>query len=621
MPFRSSLARLASSTRLAYLAAVLAGICYLAQVIVYAHTSLSNLDEGAYLYKGMLFASGQYWPYQEYGPWTNHMPLSFLIPGATQVLFAPGLRSGRYLVIVIGLLLLLGVWLVARRLGGKWWAAAAVAVLALNSVLITAYSLVVSQILIACLLAWALVFTLGEDRPTWQLSLGAALAGISVATRENLLPMFPILLGYIFWQHGWRRGAWAAFAGTLTLGLLHAIFWSGILSVWAGWIPIALLDPWRVNAGGVAIWNPVVSLESRLYSFTQGLRTSFIPLVSMACFAPLVLRKKQWSSSTNWKMATFLSLLFGVLFIGHAWAALGKEYCVFCFSGYLMFFSFISLFLIVIVNQSVQLGRAGLYAGLVILLLLFVSTLVGFGNYQEMGQGLLELPLPRLSGGRIQEGSAPLFAYLESLFHMEYQDARRLIPALAGFLVALLLILGILIGYSKLKPGKAGKQSLGLVLTNVFLGLGIILAPTPILTPVSEIERCSVDVLATYEQVGSYLRRSVPPGSHVYWEGGLSVAPMLYLPQVSLYLPQINDGYSFRLGGDTQKLSRWGFWNEELRDRWLAEADFILIEEKSYNPDWKKFLEAGQFQELERTVPINPCTKRTGIRIFRRIRD
>ena len=63
------------------LLAGLAGIVYLVQSVSLAFTQWSVIDEGNYIYKGWLFATGQYVPFQDYGPWTNHMPLSFLIFG------------------------------------------------------------------------------------------------------------------------------------------------------------------------------------------------------------------------------------------------------------------------------------------------------------------------------------------------------------------------------------------------------------------------------------------------------------------------------------------------------------------------------------------------------------
>jgi hypothetical protein len=69
--------KLGSLPWLPVLLAVLGVIIYILQAIEVARTKTSFLDEGLYVYKGWLFATGQYAPFQEYGPWTNHAVLSF----------------------------------------------------------------------------------------------------------------------------------------------------------------------------------------------------------------------------------------------------------------------------------------------------------------------------------------------------------------------------------------------------------------------------------------------------------------------------------------------------------------------------------------------------------------
>lgn len=101
-------------------------IVYFLQSLRYAFTLLSVEDEGGYLLKGYWYVTGQYIPFQDYGPFTNHMPLAFLIPGYIQQWFGTGLRSGRFFAVFLGLLFLVGLWLLVRRLAGHWWAAAAV---------------------------------------------------------------------------------------------------------------------------------------------------------------------------------------------------------------------------------------------------------------------------------------------------------------------------------------------------------------------------------------------------------------------------------------------------------------------------------------------------------------
>ena len=93
---------------LAKVLAIVGGVVYSIQSLFYARILPTILDEGAYLIKGYLFATGRYIPYGDYGPWMNHMPLSFLIPGYVQAWFGPGIRTGRYFSIVLGVLMLIG---------------------------------------------------------------------------------------------------------------------------------------------------------------------------------------------------------------------------------------------------------------------------------------------------------------------------------------------------------------------------------------------------------------------------------------------------------------------------------------------------------------------------------
>jgi hypothetical protein len=230
------------------------------------------------------------------------------------------------------------------------------------------------------------------------------------------------------------------------------------------------------------------------------------------------------------------------------------------------------------------------------------------------------LPVPRLRGGQLQEGFAPIQAILENMFHLDITASMRLLSTLAGLAFGVIFVLIVWFIHHRLSAKGSLNQSFGLFALNLFLLTGLLLAPTPILAVNAEIESCRGDIIATYEQAGAHLRRLIPQGSRVYWEGGLSVVPMLYMPGVDLYPPQINDGYSYREGGESEVLYRSGYWNDELSDRWVSEADFIIIEEWRYADGWKAIVESGEFQELERTNDLNNCRKNTGLRIFRRER-
>ncbi len=168
--FHEFLRSIASLPWLAEVVSLLGGIVFTLQLWKYARLLPSVLDEGTYLYKGLLYVSGQYTMYQFYGPWSNKMPLSFLIPGSIQYLLEPGLVTGRGFAIALAVLMLLGSWVLGKRLGGRWWAAAVVWIFAINISAIKMFSLGVSQGLIACMLVWTLVLVIGDDRPTWQIA-------------------------------------------------------------------------------------------------------------------------------------------------------------------------------------------------------------------------------------------------------------------------------------------------------------------------------------------------------------------------------------------------------------------------------------------------------------------
>jgi hypothetical protein len=125
---------------------------------------------------------------------------------------------------------------------------------------------------------------------------------------------------------------------------------------------------------------------------------------------------------------------------------------------------------------------------------------------------------------------------------------------------------------------------------------------------------------------GKQLAGLIPPGASVYWKGGHSPAPLLYVPGVRVFAPQLNGDYSFYLTGETDILYRLGFWNEELARRWAGEADFILIQERFYEGWLKDWVNGGgpaQYEEAGVTVPTAPCGGEieagSPVHVFRRI--
>ena len=184
------------------------------------------------------------------------MPFAFLIPGAAQALFEPGLLTGRYFAILMGLITLFALWWFVRREAGLWWAAAAVAVIAINPGVVRMYAQALSEGVVSCLLMAAVAIGVGRDRKLWQLITGSVLLAVTVLTRENMLPIFGLYLIYLIFEHGWKKMFCAALPATALLVLVHAIYWPEIVTnIWMTWLP-GFMKGWfpRLPASG-AIWN------------------------------------------------------------------------------------------------------------------------------------------------------------------------------------------------------------------------------------------------------------------------------------------------------------------------------------------------------------------------------
>ena len=448
--FQSSstlISRLFANNKIPTLLAILAGVVYLVQAVLYAHTGPVTMDEGTYLAKGLLYVTGVYRPFQDYGPWTNKMPLAFLIPGAAQVLFGPGLRTGRYFAIFLGLLMLAGLWLAAKRSAGKAAAVILLWVVALDPATISYYSTAISQGIVACMLTWMLAFSLGENRKLWEIGLAAVLASMMVMTRQNLAPVIPFFLLFVFWQYGRRAGLTALAVCALVLGAFHWIYYPNIFKLWASFIPEPI-KTWLMptpagtsGSGGTATPLMAPSLLTGLYVFWEGVRYNLFATVGTlaACF--FWPRRRAWASETRFKTSVYLLFLFMCLTAIHLWAAVGKDYCPYCYSGYLAFFSPCALLLVVVSFSSwVQNpgpARRVLAAAAVFLL----CAGIGFGAYQQIGGALASMPVPRIRGMQIQPGNTEAWRLLANKFGWEYADAQQVLSAAAGFIAGGLLLL------------------------------------------------------------------------------------------------------------------------------------------------------------------------------------
>ncbi len=574
----------AKSLLFAELLILIVGIgIYLVRSLHYAYTLNSILDEGAYLYKGYLFAQGVYKPFQDYGPWTNKAPLAFLIPGYIQLWFGPGLLVGRYFSIFAGVLMLVGLWVAARRLGGKVWAALIVCIMALSTS-VSDYSQGTSQVLVACILVWTFALILGEDRPLWQLVFGSILSVMAVLTRQNMAPIIPLVVLFIFWQHGKKAGWWALFASTLVFVLIHLLYWPNIMQIWSPWLPRSLtsvLGSFQVSGSrGPGL---VIEFTDRLNAFSRGIQSHFVVLGSWLAIMLMWPKKNDWKSDSLFRASIFLIVVYAILLILHGWASLYMEYCNYCFPIYLSFFNVAGLLITVLLFSSqLQFSSFGKVT-LTVILIVFVGFL-GLSFYDRIGDWLLaNIQLPRLnrflSGGALFPG-VPLGGLLTDRFAISTVVQRRYASFGAGILAAVLFISILWISYQFLVR-KEFKETYPFMYS---LLIGFILLGTfsPILLNKIKIpsgrQACVPNLLASYEEAGRTLGELIPAQSRVYWyASGDHLALLLYTKDLKIFPAQLNGGNNYMLSGQTEQIARLGYWNPELEQEWRQSAEYFLI--------------------------------------------
>ncbi|KAA3646654.1 MAG: hypothetical protein DWQ07_10625 [Chloroflexi bacterium] len=603
--------------------AILGGLFYAWQTWGYAHSQRSRLDEGLYMVKGLYFAIGRYWPFQDYGPLTNHMPLSFVIPGYVQAWFGAGVRSGRYFAVLLSVLTLVAVWLAARRLGGRWWAAAAVGAMALNTFIVKTYSIGLSQVLVAVLLAWTLALVVGEKRKTWELLLSAFLAGLLFMTRLNLAPVLPFVVLYIWWHYGWRKAVWGALSGGVVLLALHAVYWPGILRMWSTWVPEGLIPalepfypPWRKSYLldlDRPWWEWVREPDSlewtELRAFWLAARFNLMAMAGVLTTILLWPRQKDWGEKHRLRFTVVFGALFVILVTVHQWASAGQSCSYFCFSGYMAFFYAIGI-LVVVASASYWAEQLPWWRqAIVYLFILILTTGVGLGAAADIGQVLAELNILRIFLGSLEGGSIPVWGIFENAWGLTLKQSRTVAPLIFGLGVGLLVIfVSIFIVYLADRRQRQWPSAATTGLIIILLGTFIFM-PSEVLSGGEHTHDCGGDVISSYETVGAQLAEHIQPGMQVYWRAGNSTLPLLYIPEAEIYPAQMNDVFAFQNTGgpvDSDDLERYGLWNEEWKQEWLEEADVILVEGRRYN-EFENFIEAGRYLQIDTTEPLEEC--------------
>jgi hypothetical protein len=603
---------------------------YIVISIHFANIERATIDEGLFLYKGELFASGVYHPFQAFGPRTEYGPLSYLIPGYIQLWFSPGLRTGRAFAIVVGVLALVGLWATARRFSGSWWATVAVWTVMLNPAIIRFYSVGISQGLVTCLLMWSLFFALGKDRRIWETSLSAGLAGLILLTRQNMAPVLPILLIYVFWQFGRKQGFITTLAGVSVIVIGHAIFWPGILEMWAPWLPANLtpfLTKWRLPNGITSVLNFNANWSARIYSLLEGLRFHFVSVVGAIASLVVWPFLKAWKSDAHYRFGAIVGVLFFLLLGIHIWAGLGfggiNFSNAFAVNPYIAFFTYLGILFTIAVFSNFQANLSVVKQMALSIIIILVSTGVGYGSFLNTSEFLLYLRIPRIRSifttGQVLPGYVPIWDFLNHQFGIPFDTSRWLIPTITGFLCGLLvLLIGLGIRIFMKRKVSINFYSFGAISITFLMLVGTLFSPSIVLGGGFNQWDCPGNTITDYESVGKNMAEVIPPGSKVYWDGGNAVAALLYVPGIVIYPQQIDGQWNYWLDGDSVALSRLGHWNQALAEQWRQQADIIIIQQGFIDAGWQTILNSGEYAEVLRTKVGLNCTPDSSLLVYRR---
>jgi hypothetical protein len=333
--------------------------------------------------------------------------------------------------------------------------------------------------------------------------------------------------------------------------------------------------------------------------------------------------RKAWKSEQQFRSGAFLAVLFFLLLGLHIWAGLGlsginygNAYTV---NPYLAFFTFVGYLLAITVFSNFQRQVSTAQQIVLSVVIILISTSVGYGSFLSTGDFLLHIRIPRIwsfiTTGKILPG-VPIWDTLANKYGITYNTSLRMLPLLAGLLCGSLVLLAGFAIWSFLKHKKVLQfYSYGVIIAVVFLLAGIILSPTVALGGGFVQWECNMNVIKTYEQTGGFLASNLSQSDLVYWDGGNAVAILLYVPGIQIFPQQLDDQWNFFHGGDSNALARLGLWNDELAKLWRDKANVVIIQQVDFL-GWQSYLDKSGFVEIQPLKAPLDCEPDTFLRIF-----
>ncbi len=280
--------------------------------------NITYIDEAKYLIKGWLMVTGQVGYYSTPEFFYQHMPGGLLWYGLGQRIFGPSLLAARLQSLVIGLLVMLFSYKLAKQLGSRA-KKNILLILSLAPVAILYYSSAVPQSLAVLSLVMAF-YWLYRNRYRWATIAFSA----SFIIRENFLFTLVIYLLFLVLElkNNLKELMINLFILLIVLGVFFAPGWPDVLNILKNFPGVSLFMPIPMAEKSVLQpnwikenFNPAKYLQA-VKEFGE-VYFSFL-LVGLIGLVNGLKRKALWLKDRRWQLLIIVS---GFNFLAHAWSA------------------------------------------------------------------------------------------------------------------------------------------------------------------------------------------------------------------------------------------------------------------------------------------------------------
>jgi hypothetical protein len=320
-----------------------------------------------------------------------------------------------------------------------------------------------------------------------------------------------------------------------------------------------------------------------------------------------------------------------VLFLFHLGAAVIPSYNVFAFFRYINFFYPLGVILV-----AGSWGKWDLYqpvwkrimisVGVVFALLGIavsnseVSTYYG-GRIME----LLQRHALSFENGKIVVAPWKWWETLQGQLGWGFSTSLKITGITLFFFIGLVILAGSIILNNRIfKSGDIRWKDTFIAQTLVlFFLLGSVLSPTAFFGGGWNFYDCGSDVFSSYQDAANQVSNYVEDGDQIFWIGVDTQAVLLELldkNEYQIYPQQLNAMNSFRLGGDSEQLTRVGYWNDLLAQEWVDGSQVLMFEEQALTRwfgDVLPKIDLAGFEKVGETGDIG-CTANQRITIYKK---